>query len=119
MRAVLDKSQDLRCEVSWGTGKTCGSFSVKWPHLAKSSIFSVYSDGRLVINYGNFSITPEQRGMARFFKEEASANLGFAVPEDYQLRFPNYSIGDWSGKANELLQVLESLHKAYPPSDNG
>jgi hypothetical protein len=114
IHAVLDKCQDLRCELSWGTGKTCGSFSVKWPHLAKTSIFSVYSDGRLTINYGNFAITSEQKEMAGFLMEQAAARLGLSVPEDYQLKFPSYSIGDWAGGAAEFIQVLESLHQAYP-----
>jgi len=118
IRGVLGKSQELRCELSWGTGKTCGSFSVKWPHLAKTSIFSVYSDGRLVINYGNFSITPEQKEIAKFLMEEAASKLGFSVSEDYQLRFPNYPINDWAGKASEFIQVLESLHETYPAPDN-
>jgi hypothetical protein len=54
IRRVFAKSQELQGEVTWGKGKVNGSFSVKWPRFGKYTVFSVYSNGFLMINFGSF-----------------------------------------------------------------
>ncbi len=114
IKQLLNKSQELKCELSWGTGKASGSFSAKWPHLGTYSVYSVFSDGRITVNYGSFNKTPEQLDFISFLKDTLSNNMGFSAPDDYQRRYPNYQINDWSEKVNGLLEVLESMHEKYP-----
>lgn len=114
IKQLLDKSQDLKCELSWGTGKTAGSFSVKWPHIGKYSVFTVFSDGRLTMNFGSFNNQPEQREFIEFLKDRLVANLGFTVPEDYERRYPNYPIEKWSEKTGGIEEVLELILQKYP-----
>ena len=114
IKLLLDKSQDLKCELSWGTGKTAGSFSVKWPHIGKYSVYTVFSDGRLTMNFGSFNNQPEQREFIEFLKDRLVANLGFTVPEDYERRYPNYPIEKWSEKTGGMEEVLELVLQEYP-----
>ncbi len=118
IRKLLDKSQELKCELTWGTGKNTGSFSAKWPHLGKSSVFSVYSDGTIAINYGSFNETPKQAEFRTFLKDSLSRSIGLSAPEDYERRYPNYQINDWSEKVKELLTILESVHEKYPAQES-
>jgi len=118
IKQIFDKSQELKCELSWGTGKISGSFSAKWPHLGAYSVYSVFSDGSITINYGSFKNTPEQKEFIAFFKEELASNVGFSAPVDYERRYPNYKINDWSGKINDLLAVLELINEKFPAPES-
>ena len=118
IKLLLDKSQELKGELSWGTGKTCGSFSTKWPHLGANTVFSVYSDGRLTINFGNFDKNSKQHGFLALLKDKLVNELGFSVPEDYERRYPSYQIEEWSVKIKELLNVLALILKEFPAQTN-
>ncbi len=114
IKQLFDKSQELKCELTWGTGKTSGSFSAKWPHFGANSVYSVYSDGRISINYGSFNKTPEQQEFIAFLKDTLSSNVGFSTPDDYERRYPVYQIKEWSEKGNELLMALNLVHEKFP-----
>lgn len=118
IQLVLDKSQELKCELSWGTGKTAGSFSVKWPHLGKSSIFSVFSDGRLTINFGSFNNDSDGKQFNAFLKQKITDFLELTVPEDYERRHPNYAIEVWANKINKFTKMLDSLVTEYSIETN-
>ena len=118
IRVLFDISQELKCELTWGAGKTAGSFSAKWPHLGKYSVFSVFSNGRLVVNFGNFRNTPEQSKFAAFLKDQLVSNLGVTVPEDYERRYPSFSIKQWSDSIEKLVEVIELALQKFPASDN-
>ena len=114
IKKLLDKSRDLGMEISWGTGKSKGSFSVKWPHVCVRSIFSVYSDGTIMINYGWFNENQEQKELMSFLKNELTDKVNLSAPDDYEIRFPIYQINEWSGKLKDLLSILELIHDKYP-----
>jgi hypothetical protein len=117
IKQLFEKSQELKCEFSWGTGKT-GSFSAKWPHLGPFSVYSVFSDGRLTINYGSFNKAPEQHEFIAYLKESLANMVGVSAPVDYERRYPNYQISDWSEKDEQLLAVLESVLGKFPAPDH-
>jgi len=52
VRKLYKFSQQKANEISWGTGSTTGSFNPKFHSISKRSIYTVWSDGRLTINYG-------------------------------------------------------------------
>lgn len=118
IKQLFDKSQELKCELSWGTGKISGSFSAKWPHLGTYSVYSVFSDGSITINYGSFKNTPEQKEFIALLKEELASHVGFSAPDDYERRYPNYKINEWSEKVNGLLTVLDIINEKYPAPES-
>ncbi|WP_304511887.1 hypothetical protein [Desulfobacula sp.] len=118
IKQIFDKSQELKSEISWGTGKTAGSFSAKWSHLGKYSVFTIFSDGRLTVNFGSFNNDPEQRKFMAFLKEKLVTYLGFIVPEDYERRYPNYSVEQWAGKTKQFIETLDLIIHEYQPIDN-
>jgi len=118
IKVIFDKSQELKCEFSWGTGKTAGSYSAKWSHLGKYSVFTICSDGRLTINFGNFNNDSEQREFIAFLKEQLTTQLGFVVSDDYERRFPNYAIEQWSTKTDKFVEVLDAMLNDYPAANS-
>lgn len=117
VKRLFDKSQELKCEFSWGTGKISGSFSAKWSHLGQYSVYSVFSNGSITINYGSLKNTPEQLEFIAFLKDELKNRVDLAAPIDYERRYPNYKIDQWAIKADKLLEVLESMLEKYPPHE--
>ena len=118
IKQLFDKSQELRGEISWGTGKIYGSFSVKWPHLGKYPVYTVFSDGTLMVNYGSFKNTSEQKEFIACLKDELTSRMGFSAPDDYERRYPNYKIKEWSEKVNDLLITLDIINEKYPTQNN-
>jgi hypothetical protein len=114
IKQVFDKSQELNCELSWGTGKINGSFSAKWSHLGKYSVYSVFSDGSITFNYGSFKTESGQSGFAEFLKNELQDRVDLAAPNDYERRYPNYKIDQWYEKVDRLLDVLDLMIEKYP-----
>lgn len=113
IRQLLDKAQELKCELSWGTGKASGSFSAKWPHLGSYSLFSAFSNGKLTINYGSFSKTEKQIQFITDLKGVLEENMGFSVPVDFEKRYPNYQIGEWSNGISKLTETLQQMLDKY------
>lgn len=118
VKRVFDEAQDLKCEPVWGAGKVNGSFSAKWPHLGKYSVFAVFTDGSITVNYGAFRDTPEQKEFIAFLSSELNNRVGLAAPEDYQRRYPSYKIERWASNVDELIAVLERMIEKYPVPDS-
>ena len=114
IRQVFNKCESLHCEFSWGTGKTAGSFSAKWPHLGKYSVMTIFSDGYLTVNFGSFNKNTKEEEFRDFLKDQIVNKLNLAVPEDYEKRYPNYKITEWSPQVEELIQVLNEVIAEYP-----
>lgn len=114
IRQVFNKCESLHCEFSWGTRKTAGSFSAKWPHLGKYSVMTIFSDGYLTVNFGSFNKNTKEEEFRDFLKDQIVNKLNLAVPEDYEKRYPNYKITEWSPQVEELIQVLNEVIAEYP-----
>jgi hypothetical protein len=84
VKKLYEKSQSLMSEISWGTGKSRGSFSVKLPQLAKNSILNVYSNGDLCIPFGSINKTERKESVQDNLKDLAERELGFSIPANYQ-----------------------------------
>jgi len=113
IQRILDKSLELNCILSWGTGKSLGLFSAKWAHLAKYPIFSIYSDGKLTFRFGNLSDDPEGKKLNPFLKHNVVDLLKLPVPDDYESRLPSYPIEEWSNKTDAFIKMLDLLVKEY------
>jgi hypothetical protein len=118
MKLVLDKLIELKSEISWGNGKASGSYSAKWAHFGKNTVLSVYSDGRLTVNFGNFGADSDQHDFLALLKDKLVDDLGLPVPDDYERRYPNYQVEEWTGKTEEFLNMLEVILEATPVSND-
>ena len=116
-KQIFNKCESLHCELSWGKGKIYGSFSVKWPQVGNSALFSVWSDGTLIINFGSLNKNDREKELRDFFKEQIVNKLNFQVPADYEKRFPNYKASEWSHKADTMIQILDEVVKKFPKLD--
>lgn len=106
---VFEVCKSLSCNIAWGTGKTDGSFSVKWPQGGNKTVFTILSNGRLWISFGALSGNELAESFRDRLKYLIADRLGLTIPDDYQHKYPSYQISEWEPKADSLIQILREL----------
>lgn len=112
VRRVHDAAVDHGCELSWGTGAGKGSFNVKDPKLCQRSLLSVYSNGKLCLNFAWLNEDDHAKKVRDRFVQLAVERLGLA-PADYRDKYVNLQIDEWRGKSGELSSLLAELLKEF------
>lgn len=111
LRFVLAQAPAMGCEISWGSGKDRGSFSLKEPEIARPSFLSVYSDGTLSLNLGflaDGSHGEVLREQLRRFAAERSQLPFKDLAQDY----PALRVGQWSSIPNEVVGLVKDALEA-------
>jgi hypothetical protein len=113
VKRIYEKAQDLMSEISWGTGKSVGSFSFRLPQLARSNIISVFSDGNICVPFGGINKTKKEECVRDDLKNLAEEELGLSVPPNYQNKYPTYDVSMWEPKLDQLLSVIDRLLQVH------
>lgn len=108
VKRVHDAAIALGCELSWGSGEKKGSFNVKDAALCQRSLFSVYSNGRLSLNFGWLHETERVEAMRDRFIALAIEKLGLPAA-DYRDKYQYVRIDDWRGRGEAVTDVLKVL----------
>ena len=96
-------------QVSWGTGRTMGSFNPKFERIARPSLITVYSDGRMSLNFGGLRGTDHGRNVARWLAESVTRDLGVELPKDYEIVYPHLRPEQWMPKVDALIHVIDDV----------
>lgn len=101
--------KSLSADIVWGTGKTAGSFLVRWPHICPRTALTVFSHGRMELYFGALKGSERAESFRDSLKDLVVNKLGLNVPDDYQNRYPTYQIAEWENKVDILVQILRDL----------
>ncbi len=93
-------------DISWGTGKTSGSFSPKFNTISVRSPFTVYSDGTLQLSFEWLNDDENAAAFREKWRAQLMAKLAF--PIDEQTRYKSLSPTEWSDKVSEFIDVFDS-----------
>lgn len=85
MRALYEFSASEADTVTWGRGAT-GSFNPKFHAVSPKSLYGVYSDGRLYMNFRWLGSREAGRAAVEAIGKGLKT-MGFALPADFQERF--------------------------------
>jgi hypothetical protein len=108
---VTDKN-DKGCKadkIIWGKGKVTGSFSPRWDWISRLQPLTVYSDGKLQINFAFLGENESTRQFREKFKVALEKIEGFRFPENYQDRFPLVSAETWAPVVDRFIQTMRDL----------
>ena len=117
IKKIFKKCELLHCEISWGKGKIHGTFSVKWPHIGNSSLFSMWTDGTFAVNFGSLYKNETEEKLRDFFKDQIARKINLHIPEDYKKRFPNYKVSEWSQNVDLMIEILDEIMVQFPKQD--
>jgi hypothetical protein len=105
---IYEFSKNHADRISWGTGSTKGSFNPIFNKICPRSLFSIYSDGIIRLNYTWMNENEKQREYQKNYKISLSKH--FELPsENDKTKYPNFSIGTWMDKTENLKKVITEL----------
>ncbi|MFZ2493474.1 MAG: hypothetical protein WA208_18500 [Thermoanaerobaculia bacterium] len=113
LKEVLLSARALGCEVTWGTGTKTGSFNLKVPAIGSASLLSVYSDGRMMFNFGWLTGSDRARTVHDRYVHLVADQLGVRVVELGD-SFPAVGLDEWLPKADGLVGVVGHLIREFP-----
>jgi hypothetical protein len=107
-KKLYDFSKTNADEVRFGTGQK-GSFNPIWNRFRNKSLFSLYTNGRLGINF-HWLLEDDQSNfeIIKDFKDKLES-IGFNIPEDYLKVRPGYDPDVWSEKTSQFIEVIQSF----------
>lgn len=110
MQKLYDFSKKY-AKVSWGSGAITGSFNTIFENISPRSLYSVYSDGRMSLNFHWLHDDSQMEHYRDEFKNKMSAIAGLKIPSDYRDRFVYLDINDWYDKVGKIIDGMKSLIK--------
>lgn len=111
IRKLYNFSKNFADNITWGTGITKATFNVKFDELSNKSLFSVYSDGRLAVNFGWLNDNETAKDYRDKLKEKLEKIEGIKIPQNYQDLQPHFLIQEWGPVVNDFISVIEDLFK--------
>ena len=109
IKKVYEACISLSANISWGTGKTNGSFIVGWPKTANRTVFAIYSHGRLDLYFGTLKGDESIEKLRDQFREKLVENLHLNIPEDYENKYPTFHIEFWEPNVDAFIQILNEF----------
>lgn len=111
MKHLLEFCYDQASYVYWGTGKEKGSFT--FHHIqdeAKYSLFTVYSDDRIQINFGYLKNRLEVNKIAIYWEkiEEIGGLKALQVKDDFQC-WPTMSLEQAFPREDDLIEFENAV----------
>lgn len=105
IREFIDEMESMGADMAWGRGAYTGSFNPKWSGVVSKSLVSVYTDGKLSLNFPWLDSEQDLPARDRFLQEVRS-RTSLTVPDNCLEKYPYYSWPDWRNSLHELLAAI-------------
>jgi hypothetical protein len=111
VKKLYNFSKQKADEVGWGTGWDRGSFNPKSRRISERSLYTVYSDGTLRLNFGWLDDTETARPYRHQFAVELSKLKRLTLPEDCEEKWVPIPIEKWTPLLDDFKRSVEQLLK--------
>jgi len=95
--------------VRYGTGTIRGSFNFIVENICTRSLYSIYTDGILSLNFPWIDEHETMRKYRDIYKEIVTEESELNIPENYKEKFPTYKIDEWAGKEKSFINAIRKL----------
>jgi hypothetical protein len=102
-KIIYDFSKEKADEIRFGTG-TYGTFSPIFYKVSDKSLFTLGSDERLSFNFHWINSEVFVQKYAKAMEE-----IGFNVPEDYEIVRPSVKSDEWAPRAKMFIEKIKEL----------
>lgn len=93
-------------DVSWGTGAYRGSFNPKYKQISARSLFTVFSDGVLSINFSWLNDDDATLEFRKTLKEALEDKARLTFPSDYEEKHVPFEAQEWTDKVPDIISGL-------------
>lgn len=118
MRALYEFAESTADVIDWGTGMQRGSFNPKYTSICPRSLFTLFSDGTLQLNFGWINgsdvSTSFRDSMFQAFKDHRA----FELKPDAIDSFAAFSTDAWTKNVEGIITVLRELLGEHRESSN-
>lgn len=108
LKRLLDFSLERADKIGWGTGRTPG-FSPRFLKVASRSIYTVYADGNLSINFAWLNETKEEESFRGRLAEELKTVPVFASKIKEADGYVVFTIAEWGPQVERLIAVMQKM----------
>ena len=118
VRKLYEFSKERADEISWGRGTGTGSFNPKFKYIAPQSLYTVWSNGRITVNFGWLTgdRAEDLRERLRTMLKEIPAVTKY-IP-DKGSKSPGIPVDAWVPVCDEFLATLDRF-LAYAKAISG
>jgi hypothetical protein len=95
--------------ITWGSGVQTPSFNVKLDRVSPRSIYTVWANGKLNLNFGWLRGSETAETFRDRFKEAVDAIPGVSVPKSYRETLPTLPISLWGPRVDEFIEAIKTL----------
>ena len=106
---ILYEFSKVADQVSWGTGATCGSFNPKFLKISIRSLYSVFSNGILRINFGWLNDDESTEKYRDNFKRKLEKLKGISMPNEYQGNYVDFPAEEWEPRVDDFIEIVRDL----------
>ncbi|HEY0407357.1 MAG TPA: hypothetical protein VGC89_16610 [Pyrinomonadaceae bacterium] len=110
VRTLYDLSDEVADKLDFGSGSQRCSFNVKFSHISRRSLYSVFSDGSLQLNFSWLTDAKSAKVAARF-GQELRRTFGPTISNDFRERRIAVSAEQWIPQINAFIDVVRAVTK--------
>lgn len=107
IKKIYEFSKEMADEISWGSGVSSGSFNPKFHSISKRSIFSIWTDGSLTVNFGWLDDNDDTLQWRERFRKELSDINGLTNKMLKSGDYPVISFKTWIPVVDEIILLLK------------
>lgn len=110
LRTMYEWSRKHSDEIKWGTGSLRGSFNPRFYNVSDKSIFSIFSDGELRLNFGWLQEPEQSKKYAEKFGNKLRTEIEYLpIPENFANEYVSLPIKSWSDNLDMFLNIAENV----------
>lgn len=91
--------------ISWGTGQNA-TLNVSLPHVTERVIFTVTSEGDLIINFGSLGRSEAEFELRTTLLSEMQKEFGWRAPPNFPNCYPRHQNAEWAPQVEKLVSIL-------------
>ncbi|MBL7190551.1 hypothetical protein ISS30_02560 [bacterium] len=109
IRELYEYAQRTADNISWGTGASRGSFNPKYKKISVRSLFTVFSDGVLQVNFEWLNDNESTLEFRKKLKDALADKAGLIFPPDYEEKQITFQAPQWYERVADIIEVLDGL----------
>jgi hypothetical protein len=109
VRMLYDFCRTKEADIGWGRGNSRGSYSPRFKGIAQRSLFTVFSDGTLNLNFGWLNENKVEEANRDKLAEYLRHIPDLAIPNDYRETYPSQDAKKWCPNVKAIIRMLEKL----------